>query len=691
MTTVFKQVGPYEILRQIGHGGMAVVFLALDTRVNQHVALKLVQHGSDREAREIVDAERFGAELQKQFSERGSYVPAVYGYGVDEDSGYFYVAMEYLDGENLSELIARGPLPADRAADIGRDLARFLEDAHAFETVVNGRNLQSLLHLDLKPRNVRITSKNKVKVLDFGTAKALSLSRKVTRNDFGSVAYLSPERLETGEVDARADLWALGVVLYEMLRGAPPFQAADTRRLERLIMARRPPASLDGQCPPGLAAIVSRLLDPRQSERYATAREIRDDIERFRSGQRTQAEQLGWPARADSDDATRRTSEPASGHSGAVESGFPGRQSASRDGGSRIDPEDEKTRRTLPPRVAVPPLPAPGAAPAPVLPPRADVARPAVDARLKSPPSRTYRLFKAALLLIALGLTVNEISVGSDAGRLANQVATHGFEQLPAAWTQYREMEDRSQLHFGIHGLRESLVERTTALADRVIANYRTPTPTVREAQWMAARDALSRALSVVGDRGRLRAMLRYCEAHIHRINGEAQKQRGDGDGGQEAFTDAIVAFREAAELRPNWVDPFLGLARTFILGLEEVELGADALERAQQIGQAANQDWEMSDREWALLGDGYRTRGNTLVKSAAQLRGLPQELEYLSRAAEAYRQALAEYAKAGGFGTVPQSIGRTQRALQQVEERVGEGFTTVEDASASTSSEEPQ
>jgi len=673
MTTVFKQVGPYEILRQIGHGGMAVVFLAVDTRVNQHVALKLVQHGTDRESREIVDAERFGAELQKQFSERGSHVPAVYGYGVDEDSGYFYVAMEYLDGENLSEVIAHGPMPADRAADIGRDLARFLEDAHAFEGVVNGRNLQSLLHLDLKPRNVRITSKNKVKVLDFGTAKALSLSRKVTRNDFGSVAYLSPERLETGEVDARADLWALGVVLYEMLRGAPPFQAADTRRLERLILSRRPPASLEGHCPPGLAAIVAKLLDPRQSERYGAAREIRDDLERFRSGQRTLAEQQGWPARAVVDDATRRTD---------VVSGF-----------SRIDDaDDEKTRRTAPAQmgpaqmapsrpaaVVPPPLPAPGSrTSSKTPPPQADISRPAISPKLKAPPSRTYRLFKAALLLIALGLTVNEISVGSEAGRLANRVVTQEFDQLPNAWAQYRELDDRSQLHFGVHGLRESLVDRTRALADRVISNYRTPSPTVREGQWMAARDALARALSVVGDQGRLRASLRYCEGHLHRINGEAQKQRGDGDSGQEEFTEAVVAFREAAELRSTWLDPFLGLARTFILGLEEVELGADALERAQEIAQGRDQDWEMSDREWALLGDGYRTRGNSLVKSAGQLRGLPQERDYLSRAAEAYRLALAEYAKASGFGTVPQSIARTQRALQQLEEHLGEGLTTA-------------
>ena len=307
MTTVFKQVGPYEILRQIGHGGMAVVFLALDTRAKQRVALKLVQQGTDREAQEIVEAEQFGAELQKRFSERGAHVPAVYEYGIDQDSGYFYVAMEYLDGENLSEVVSHGPLPPARAAEIAVELARFLEDAHAFEAVINGRNLQSLLHLDLKPRNVRITSAQEVKVLDFGTAKALSLSRKVTRNDFGSVAYLSPERLETGEVDARADLWALGVVLYEMLRGAPPFQAADTRRLERLILARRPPPSLMERCPAGLAAIVSKLLDPRSSERYASAREIREDLERFKAGRQTRAEEAGWPARAYDDAATRRT------------------------------------------------------------------------------------------------------------------------------------------------------------------------------------------------------------------------------------------------------------------------------------------------------------------------------------------------------------------------------------------------
>ena len=659
MTTVFKQVGPYQIIRQIGHGGMAVVFLATDTRTDRQVALKLVQRGTDRETLEIVEAEQFGAELQKRFGEHGAQIPAVYEYGIDEDSGYFYVAMEYLDGENLSEVIAHGALEPGNAATIAAELARFLEDAHTFEAVVNGRNLQSLLHLDLKPRNVRITSAKQVKVLDFGTAKALSLSRKVTRNDFGSVAYLSPERLETGEVDARADLWALGVVLYEMLRGAPPFQADDTRRLERLILSRRPPPSLAGRCPSGLAAIVAKLLDPRQPERYATAGEIRADLDRFRAGLRTLAEDQGWPECAFDSDATRKTSSAVT---------------------ARTHGDADETRRTVPPPLPpIPPLaaaagkplysPATGPAAAPK---QAPVAPPAKEVAPRKPPSRTYRLVRAALMLVVLGLGANEIQIGNEAGDLARTVSTYDFDKLPSAWNQYDDLRDRSRLGFGTHDLEMALLRRTNVLVDRIIANYRTPNPTVREVQWMAARDALDRALSFAGDDRELRASLRYCEGHLHRINGEAQKSRGDGDEGQEELTNAVVAFREASDLKQNWQDPFLGLARVFIVGLDDVERGADALTKAVDRG------YTLSDREELLLADGFRSRGNSFVKSARQVRGLPQEHDHLSSAADAYRLALMHYQNAPNTGPVPNSIARTQRALVEVEQELGEGITAL-------------
>ena len=320
--TIFNRLGPYEIVREIGRGGMAMVFLATDTRTSREVALKLVPHGTDREAGEILEAEQWGAELQRQFSQISRHVPAVYEYRHDE-SGYFLVAMEYLDGENLSEVITRGPLQPEHAANVAMELCLFLECAHRFEAIISDRKLRSLVHGDLKPRNVRITSAGQVKVLDFGIAKALSLSRKVTRNDFGTMPYLSPERLDTGEVNELADLWAVGVMLYEMVRGSAPFWAQDTRRLEQLILARRPPPPLGEGCPVGLRAIVAKLLGATPAERYDSARNVREDLDRFKSGTPTQAEQEGWPGNA-ADEPTRRTRPP-------------------------VEVDEEKTRRTQPP------------------------------------------------------------------------------------------------------------------------------------------------------------------------------------------------------------------------------------------------------------------------------------------------------------------------------------------------------
>jgi serine/threonine protein kinase len=248
MTTLFQRVGPYEIVREIGRGGMATVFLAEDTRHSRKVALKLVSMTDDREGREILDAERWGAQLQGRLAETCGLVPRVYEAG--EHPPYYFIAMEYVDGENLSDVIGRGKVAAEEASRIACELCRFLDTAHRFGTSIDGRDFVSLVHGDLKPRNVRLSPAGDIKVLDFGIAKALSLSRKVTRNDFGSMPYLSPERLESTDVNAHADLWALGVILYELLSGAPPFHALDTRRLEQQIRAGYQRRPLTAPCPP---------------------------------------------------------------------------------------------------------------------------------------------------------------------------------------------------------------------------------------------------------------------------------------------------------------------------------------------------------------------------------------------------------------------------------------------------------
>ena len=236
MTTVFHRVGAYEILHQVGSGGMAAVFLATDTRTNRRVALKLVSIEDDNDGRQIIEAERLGTKLQEAFCRASRYVPTVFEYGTQDK--YFFIAMEDPDGQNLSEVISAGALSPARAAHVAIQLCEFLEAAIAFTVTLDGEKRGPLLHGDLKPRNIRVLADDEIKVFDFGIAKALSLSRKVTRNDFGSTAYLSPERIESGDVDAQAEFWAVGILLYEMVSGIQPFQAPDTRRLEQRIRAR---------------------------------------------------------------------------------------------------------------------------------------------------------------------------------------------------------------------------------------------------------------------------------------------------------------------------------------------------------------------------------------------------------------------------------------------------------------------
>jgi tetratricopeptide (TPR) repeat protein len=234
-------------------------------------------------------------------------------------------------------------------------------------------------------------------------------------------------------------------------------------------------------------------------------------------------------------------------------------------------------------------------------------------------------------------------------------------------WGEYGRLSGRSLLRVGVIGLERSLHTRVLELSEQVIANYRTPLPTVRERQWKAAQTNLQEALTLTpGDR-RLRADLRYCEGHLHRIDGEAEKSRNHRAAANQHFADAVAAFREAAELRADWPDPFLGLARTFIYGLEDIDRAADAMKQAQQRGHA------IGDRETAQLGDGYRVRGDSLRQTARQLMHLPQEAEYLQRANEAYRAALTQYDRIPGYPGVAISLQRVHAIIDGLERRVAE------------------
>jgi serine/threonine protein kinase/tetratricopeptide (TPR) repeat protein len=637
MTTVFQRIGPYEIVKEIGRGGMAAVFLAEDSRHSRQVALKLVPISQDREGQEILDAERWGARLQERLADACGMVPRVYEEG--DQPPYYFIAMEYVRGENLSDVISRGPADPLEATRVVSALCRFLDTAHRFKTAIDGREFWSLVHGDLKPRNVRLSDSGDIKVLDFGIAKALSLSRKVTRNDFGSMPYLSPERLESTEVDARADLWALGVILYELLSGTPPFQAVDTRRLEQQIRAGYPRRPLPSTCPIAIQAIVSRLLAPQPDERYESAAAVLSDLGLFEAGHSPEALTQGFPGRLD-EAATRRTRPPA-------------------------DTESEATRRTerpvLPPGPASDPQTSSAPQPAPTARTAAVQGAPGRAKSSRSHPIRT------GLMLAVLLLICNELVVGFRANRVAASVMTRDLDGLNDLWTDYHALSHRSYLRFGVAGLEDTLATRVRTLSEQVIANYRSTLPTVRERQWRTAQRNLQRALILNPRSASLKASLRYCEGHLHRIDGEAEKLRHRTAAANQHFTEAVTAFREAAELRRDWPDPFLGLARTFIYGLEDIDRAADAFKEAQKLG------YTTGDRETAQLADGYRARGDSLWQTARQLADMPQELEYLQRAGDAYRQAQGLYERIPGFPGVAVNLRRMRRVLEQIDERTAE------------------
>ncbi|MCI0626686.1 MAG: serine/threonine protein kinase [Acidobacteria bacterium] len=616
MSPIYTRLGKYEIVRKLGRGGMADVYLALDTEKKRQVALKLIEHSSDRDGEDTLEAERRGAMLQARLAGIDSRVAAVHEY--DELDGHFYIDMEYVEGEDLSEILRKGALQLSRVVKIAIEICDMLAQAHAFNTVIEGKEFESIVHGDIKPRNVRINAQNQVKVLDFGIAKALSRTRKLTRNEFGSVAYSSPERLESGDVDVHSDLWSVGVLLYEMVTRVQPYRADSTGKLERLIRDRVPPAPLPADCPQALRKIILKILAPAINRRYQSAAQIKADLEAFRDGMETKAE-------LEQDSETTRRTQPI----------------------VPADNADDRTRRTT----QSPPIAR--------SPEKASLKQQEHDpasARRKT----IRRAVQAVLVLLLVWLVSGEIGVWRKAHQLRVSIDAEQTTNLKDAWNQYQQLASRSYLPAGLSDLRRSLKHRFVAAAERVIADYRGDTPRVAERQWEETLLYLSWALELDSTDRTVRAYKRYCEAHIDRINGEARKLT-------KRLNDALQKFREAAALKHGWPDPHLGLARVYIYDLNDLEKGSAELKQAEEDG------YVLGNREKAQMADGFRNRADRICGEMRRLRTLPQEKEHLLRAREDYVEALRLYETIFPYGDSGRNIQQTQARIEKVEERLAD------------------
>ena len=221
-----QTIAHYTITEKIGQGGMGEVYRATDTKLKRDVALKVLPESFTQDPQRMA---RFTREAQVLASLNHPNIGAIYG--LEEEDGVRALVLELIEGEDLSESIARGPIPLEKSLNIALQIAKALEAAHE----------QGIIHRDLKPANVKITPEGQVKVLDFGLAKAMekdstrspemthspTLTMQATQAGIilGTAAYMSPEQAQGKAVDRRADIWSFGVVLFEMLTGKRAFEA----------------------------------------------------------------------------------------------------------------------------------------------------------------------------------------------------------------------------------------------------------------------------------------------------------------------------------------------------------------------------------------------------------------------------------------------------------------------------------
>jgi eukaryotic-like serine/threonine-protein kinase len=264
--------GRYRIMRKLGSGGMADVYLAEDEELGRRVAIKIL---NDKHANDEQFVERFRREAKNAAGLSHPNIVSIYDRG--EAEGTYYIAMEYLDGRSLKEIVvARGPLPIGDAIEATRQVLTALRFAHR----------KGVVHRDIKPHNVMADADGRLKVTDFGIARAGVSQMTEAGSIIGTAQYLSPEQARGAAVDQRSDLYSIGVVLYEMLTGQVPFTGESPVEIamKHLSDTPRPPSLLRPEIPPDLDMVVLRALAKNPEDRFQTAEEMDADLERVAAG-----------------------------------------------------------------------------------------------------------------------------------------------------------------------------------------------------------------------------------------------------------------------------------------------------------------------------------------------------------------------------------------------------------------------
>ncbi len=274
--------GRYRVEEELGRGGMARVFRGTDTVLGRPVAIKILAPQFADDANFVT---RFRREAQAAARLNNPHVVGVYDTG--SDNGVHYIVMEYVEARTLADYLAGGGrIMPERAVELAESVCEALAVAHA----------AGIVHRDIKPANIMVSRDGRVKVTDFGIARLTTSADTVAQTAavLGTASYLSPEQAQGQPVDQRSDLYSLGAVLYEMVAGRPPFtgESAVAVASKHVLEPPDPPSTLNPDVSPELDAVIMKALAKNPANRYQSAEEMREDLERVRTGRPVEATPL---------------------------------------------------------------------------------------------------------------------------------------------------------------------------------------------------------------------------------------------------------------------------------------------------------------------------------------------------------------------------------------------------------------
>ena len=510
-------------------------------------------------------------------------------------NGDLIVEMEYVPGESLAEVLRQHKvLPTKRAAMIALELARMLDNIDTIEPPV--------VHGDLKPGNVIVKGEAEVKVVDFGIAKQLSHGSG-TFNQYQSIPYSSPERLRTGDVDQQSDLWAVAVMLYEMTAGAHPF-SAPLNMIRMRTLDGRGPDPLPAQCPAALSNIIYKALAGSHDDRYSSARELAEDLERYLKGEPVEAT-------APDPDATVRTPRPS-----------------------------------VPPPIPIP--------------------RPARPFESLLAPFRRYRsdvrlVVVGLVAFVAIAIAYRQIQVGKTGGE-ARRALLAGQISIGQAWDQYSELRRSAWFPLLLYGLQDTLKNKLMEEGTEPIVDYRQDQPTATLADWQRCADDLRRFLQIDPRNKLAQGREHICEGQISRIRAR-YTSHGKVLLNPKLLNQAIGQFQQAAELMPDSPDPYLAMAPVYLYYQQDYERGMAMQQAAVKRGHAAGkrETAQMADTLKA-------NARHDLSLAQQMDDDPARRKQHLQNAISAFESSIEYYGQISGFAGATQGMREAMQGKQQAQ-----------------------